>query len=80
MSESELSQIEQAAAQYDWETVRDLATEALIAPDLTPAEEFDLRWHRAKAFDNLWDLESAAEEMQLRLVLARTATDDARAA
>ena len=57
LSESELSQIEQAAAEYDWETLRDLTAEALNAPDLAPTEEFELRWHRAKAFDNLWDLE-----------------------
>jgi signal transduction histidine kinase len=80
LSEAELSQIEQATSEYDWETVRDLTAEALNAPNLAPAEEFDLRWHRAKAFDNLWDLESAAGEMQQMLDLARTAADDARAA
>jgi hypothetical protein len=80
LSEAGLSQIEQAASECNWETVRDLTAEALNAPVLAPAEEFDLRWHREKAFDYLWDLESAAGEMQQMLVLARTAADDARAA
>jgi signal transduction histidine kinase len=80
LSEAEISQIEQARAEFDWETVRDLINQALERYDLTPVEEFDLRKKLAKALDNLGEYDDAEEDIRRMIALARSLADDARLA
>jgi signal transduction histidine kinase len=80
LSEAEISQIEQARAEFDWEMVRDLINQALERYDLTPVEEFDLRKKLAKALDNLGEYDDAEEDIRRMIALARSLADDARLA
>jgi signal transduction histidine kinase len=80
MNKAELSEIEQAMTEYDWETVRDLVTQALERYDLAPVAEFDLRKKLAKALDNLGEYDDAEEDIRQMIALARSLPDDARLA
>jgi signal transduction histidine kinase len=80
LSKAELSQIEQATAEYDWETVRDLINQALAGSGLAPVEEFDLRKKLGKALDNLGEYDAAEDDIRRMIALARSLDDDARLA
>ena len=67
--------IRRAAAEYEWETVRDLVATGLKTADLPPAEEYDLRAARVQANDYLANPAASAFDLTLMVDLAKSAGD-----